>query len=153
MTELVRSLRRRADRRKTPAVVAAALSTGLAIAASAFAQAPEPSTRAAVQRALTEFRSGLRHSDGELACSRMTLRLRQQLLAVWKRETSTTGLGCEAVIEIYGSQIYDPNSGRTIRTVVFDGARARACTTTGGRANFVRERGRWRLDRAAERRC
>src|SRR5215211_2735400 len=107
---------------KPKSTVAAVLSTGLTIAAPAFAQAPEPSTRTAVQRALTEFRSGLRHSDGELACSRMTLRLRQQLLAVWARETKTRGVGCEGVIDIYGSQIYAPNSGRTIRTVAFHGA-------------------------------
>jgi len=123
------------------------------------AGAADPSkTKASIKLAYTEFRSGLRHSDGELACSRMTLHLRGQILGVFADELGTSGVGCEDTIDRYGRAIYNEirNDGRHLaRIALINTTRARARTTTGGSACFRRDEGRWKLHSGGKsgRRC
>ena len=120
----------------------------IAPAATAAPSAGEPSTPAAVQRAFTEWRSGLRHEDGELACSRMTRAARQAVIAAMAEE-GVTGLGCAVILNIAGRELWTSVKSRRLHAIVVRGARARAVTNVGSRVVFRRESGRWKLDRPA----
>lgn len=138
----------RAMRILTAAVLPLALVIGLGSAATPAANGASSSLREHVQLALTEYRSGLRHEDGELTCSRMTLRLRRAALSALASE-GTAGLGCVSLVEIYGRELYNDmkDSGRRVRSVtrtVRNGARAR--TTTGGTFCVRLVDRRWRVD-------
>jgi hypothetical protein len=69
----------------------------------------------------------------------------RRALAVSPKQVVQPGDGCLSPDE--------PHGGREIRTVAFRGDRALVCTTTGGRASFAREDGRWRLAHADMGRC
>ena len=132
----------------TAAALALTLAIGVGSTAAPAASASSASLRDHVQLALTEFRSGLRHEDGELTCSRMTLRYRRGLLSAVASE-GIAGLGCVSLVDMFGREVYNDmtNNGRTVRSVtrtVHNGARAR--TTTGGTfcARLVDRR--WRID-------
>lgn len=138
----------RAMRLLTAAVLPLTLAIGVGSTATPAANGASGSLRDHVQLALTEFRSGLRHEDGELTCSRMTLRHRRAMLSALA-SGGIAGLGCVLVVEIYGREVYNDmkDSGRRVRSVtrtVRNGARAR--TTTGGTFCVRLVDRRWRID-------
>jgi hypothetical protein len=123
------------------------LAVGLAVPPAADAS----TLRHQVQNAYTEFRSGMRHEDGDLACGRMTLGYRIQLLAEVADE-GVAGLGCVTLIELYGREVYnemDPRNGRLERVRRASPTRALALQRMGGSICFARVDGRWRIARAS----
>lgn len=130
-----------------------ALAAGLVVPPSA--DATNASTlRAQLQNAYTEFRSGLRHEDGDLTCGRMTFGYRRQLLSGLAEE-GVAGLGCVAFVESYGRELYnelDPHNARLGRVRRASATRARALQWVGGSICFAEVDGRWRIARADERR-
>jgi len=138
---------RRADthgmKRLLPLLVVTA-TVAPALTMSAAAQTVEPSTPSAVQRAFTDWRSGLRHEDGERACSRMTSSARQAVIAAMAEE-GITGLGCATILDIGGRDLWSSMKSRRLHGVVVSGTRARAITNVGSRVSFRREGGRWKL--------
>lgn len=134
-------------------ILAACLITFLAavsVAGAADGRRSIRAERASVQLALTEFRSGLRHEDGELTCSRMTKRYRQKLIDIAVDE-GLRGLGCVGTINVLGRLLYDEvgSTGRKlVKTKIYDRRRqARARTNSGGRICFRKQGGDWRIDR------
>lgn len=130
------------------AVLPLVLAIGVGSTATPAATGASSSLRDHVQLALTEYRSGLRHEDGELTCSRMTLRHRRALLSALASE-GIAGMGCVLLVEIYGREVYNDmkDTGRRVRSVtrtVRNGARAR--TTTGGTFCVRLVDRRWRID-------
>lgn len=131
-------------------LIVTALGAGLALPSAAGASG----LRGQVQNAYTEFRSGMRHEDGDLTCGRMTLAYRRQLLAAVVQE-GVAGVGCVAFIETYGREIYNSFDGRGARLGQVTRASAisaRALQQTGGSICFARVAGRWRIARADEHR-
>lgn len=142
------SVARWRDRRILTAVLPLIFAIGLGSNATPVAKGASSSLQDHVQLALTEFRSGLRHEDGELTCSRMTLRLRRVVLSALASE-GVAGLGCVMVMNIYGRELYNDMKGsgsrvRAVTRTVHNGARAR--TTTGGTFCVRRVDRRWRID-------
>ena len=111
----------------------------------------ESMTKPAVQRAFTDWKSGLRHEDGERVCGRMTFRYRRELLSKIAKETGVAGLGCVSLFDSYGREIYDDTRSRRLRRISIDGRRARAVTVeTGDTVCFFRDADRrWRLNYAS----
>lgn len=105
----------------------------------------ESATGAAVQRAFTEFKSGLRHEDGDLACSRMTLRYRTSVLAALADQDGVAGIGCVTFIETYGREAYNEINARRLSRITVRGSYASA-SAPGTRLTFRRVDGRWRID-------
>lgn len=109
------------------------------------------SSRASVERsirtAFTEFKSGLRHADGKLTCSRMTLRYRQQILSA-AASGGVAGVGCETFFDVNGRDFYNDIKSKKLLSISVKGSRAKAKTDAGSLIVLVRSTGRWRLDSA-----
>lgn len=122
----------------------------LALAGAAVGSASDNGAKRHIRQAFTDFRSGLRHENGERACGRMTLRYRRELLS-GAAEGGVAGLGCVRVIESVGRELYNTIISRTLTEITMRGDhRARAYTNANSTICFRREHGRWRLDDAAE---
>jgi hypothetical protein len=127
-----------------------ALAAGVAAPSASAA----PSLHHQLQNAYTEFRSGLRHEDGDLTCGRMTLQYRRQILGAVADE-GVAGLGCVAFVQEYGRELYnelDPRNARLGQVKHASATRARALQRLGGSICFARVDGRWRIARADEQR-
>lgn len=139
---------RRAMRILTTAALPLILAIGVGSIATPAANGASGSLRDHVQLALTEYRSGLRHEDGELTCSRMTLRHRREVLSA-AASGGLAGVGCVRLIGIFGREVYneikdDGSRVRAVTRTVRNGARAR--TTTGGAFCVRLVDRRWRID-------
>ncbi len=130
------------------------IALGAVVGFLALAPASSPaSSRASVERsirtAFTEFKSGLRHADGKLTCSRMTLRYRQQILSA-AASGGVAGVGCETFFDVNGRDIYNDIKSKKLLSISVKGSRAKAKTDAGSLIIFVRSSGRWRLDSARQ---
>jgi len=131
-----------------PAVPKIALAIVLsALVCAPAASASKASDMAAMQRAVTDFKSSLRHNDGERACSRMTLKVRKQLLAIIVAEIpGHAGAGCVRMMDLYGRDVYVEFKGPTkLRGMSAHHGNCVQWRDSDGTAHGVKQRGRWKL--------
>ena len=119
--------------------------------AVAVARAESPArARQSIRFAFTQLKSGLRHNDGELACSRMSLPLRQQLLGEVARKTGAAGVGCVDTMGVYGRTTYEQIGPVRVLSIDVRHTRAWARSSGGGLMCFIRDGERWKLGVARE---
>lgn len=135
----------------------AVLKVALAIVLSALVCAPAASASAAsdreiaspVRHAVQDWKSAIRHSDGERACGRMTLRYRRQFIGAFiDSDPIFAGMGCASLIDAFGRRLYveaeikgsTPGKIRVHDSKCADWKRSR-----GDRFRVVKQDGRWKL--------
>ncbi len=135
----------------------AVLKLTLAILLSAFLCAPAASASAAsdrkiassVRHAVEDWKSAIRHSDGERACGRMTLRYRRQFIGAFiDSDPIFAGMGCESLIDSFGRRLYiegEIKGTKPGKIRVHDSKCADWKRSRGDHFRVVKQDGRWKL--------